>query len=66
MIVFLKPGEQVEVQFVEDGATKQSAGPNVFEQSVVIKHRASDALVGTVNPQGKFIEAFQVALARKK
>lgn len=63
MIIFLQPGEQVEVQFIETGSIHQPASMKTFNGAVVVKHEtASHVKVGTSHNNNRVVEVFNVDL----
>ena len=58
MIIFLRPGEQVEVQFIAEDSTQQP-----YKAAVVVKHgRDGIAKAGKVGDKGQFVVDFMLPL----
>lgn len=38
MIIFLQPGEQVEVQFISEGSVQDSRTMRTYNEAIVVKH----------------------------
>lgn len=63
MIIFLQPGEQVEVQFIKSGSPHDPAGMTTFDGAVVVKHEtASHVQVGTSHNNERAVESFRMDL----
>ena len=63
MIIFLQPGEQVEVQFIKSGSVRDPAGMTTFDSAVVVKHEtASHVMVGTCHNYERVAESFRMDL----
>ena len=64
MIIFLRPGEQVEVHFIAEGSTQQISSMKTFKEVVVVKHDTdSHGKAGTIDDKGLFVDAFEIPLA---
>ncbi|MGX9718315.1 hypothetical protein ACWYXJ_29230 [Janthinobacterium lividum] len=63
MIIFLRPGEQVEVQFLAEGSAQQLASMKPYSDAVIVKHGQDGiAKAGIASEQGQFVEGFAVPL----
>lgn len=64
MIIFLSPGQQVEVRLIEEGSVDKPETMKTYEQTLVVKHTdTAYAKAGTVDAMGWFDEVFKVPLS---
>jgi hypothetical protein len=62
MIIFLKAGEQVEIQLISEGSVQDPATMKTYPQSIVVRHKHDKKVeVGPAN-QGKMMRFFWVGL----